>query len=574
MSTKIIIKSDEAIICPQCSKEFTLNEGIAKQTIEKYELEYENETQKLKLELSETANKEAEKNISKKYLKEIEELKESLEEKDAKIIKANQKIEKAKEEARKEALEENANEKKVLQEELSLKNISISEFQDKEKKLINEKKQLEKEKANIELQSKIKLDEEIEKIVKQAAQQKDEELKLKEIEYQKKLAVAQEANKDAEKSIAKKYQTEIEDLKESLVEKDDKIQKANQKLEKAKEEARKEALEDSANEKKSLEEKIKAKDNSLAESRDRELQLLKEKEKLEDEKANIELESKRQLTQEREKIKQIVSHQKDEEFKLKEAEYQKKLSDAQKANEELSKKLENKSQQFSGEVLEIILEEMLKTSFRQDDIQPVKKGIKGADVIQTVFNNVGQNCGRILWEAKRHENWSDKWIQKLKDDQIEANAEIAIIVTTVMPKECNDLFIKIDEIWVISDQLIKPIANTLRYTLIETTKQKLANVGKNEKMELLYDYLNSPQFVQKIKSVIGTFVNMKSDLDKEKNAIQRLWKKRETQIDRVANNMSSMIGELQGIAQDSLTQLNNIDELLLPEAEFGDEEAN
>jgi hypothetical protein len=389
-----------------------------------------------------------------------------------------------------------------------------------------------------------------------------------------KLSIEEAANKEAEKNISKIYLKEIEELKETLFEKEDKILKANQKIEKVIEETRRETLEEYVDERKSLENKLKSKDNSLAEFRNRELLLIKEKERLEDEKTNSELELKRQLSQEREKTIQLVSHQKDEEFKFKEAEYQKKLNDVQKVNDELSKKLENKSQQFSGEVLELILEEILKTSFVQDDIQQVKKGIKGADVIQTVINNYGQNCGLILWEAKRHENWSDKWIQKLKDDQIEANAEIAVLVTTVMPKECNDAFMKIDEVWVISDQLIKPIANALRHTLIETTKQKLGNVGKNEKMELLYDYLNSPQFVQKIRSVISTFVSMKTDLDKEKNALQRIWKKREMQIERVANNMSSMIGELQGIAQDSLAQLNTINELLLPEMESIDDEVN
>ena len=208
------------------------------------------------------------------------------------------------------------------------------------------------------------------------------------------------------------------------------------------------------------------------------------------------------------------------------------------------------------------------------DIQPVKKGIKGADVIQTVFNKLGQNCGKILWEAKRHENWSDKWIQKLKDDQIEVNAEIAIIVTTIMPKDCVELFTIIDEIWVISDQLIKPFSNTLRFMLIETNKQKIANVGKDEKKEMLYNYLNSQQFVQKVKSVLGTFVNMKIELDKEKISIQRIWKKREMQIERVVNNISSMVGELQGIAQGSLTQLESIDQLMLPEAENYEDDAN
>jgi hypothetical protein len=335
-------------------------------------------------------------------------------------------------------------------------------------------------------------------------------------------------------------------------------------ISKAREDAKKEAIEEFQTNKKSLEDKIRIKDEALKSSREKEIKLLEEKEKLEEEKSKIELEAKRKINSERESIRQKAFQDKEEEYKLIKADYEKKISDVQKVNDDLRKKLENKSQQFTGEVLEEILEELLKKSFPQDDIQPVRKGVKGADVIQTVFNKLGQNCGKILWEAKRHENWNDKWIQKLKDDQIEAGAEVAILVTTTLPKDCNELFTIIDDLWVISDQLILPIANTLRFSLIELNKQKQSNVGKNEKMELLYNYLNSPQFVQKIKSVISAFFNMKEDLDKEKNAMQRLWKKRETQIERVVNNMSSMIGELQGISQESLKQFDEIDELLLP----------
>lgn len=384
-----------------------------------------------------------------------------------------------------------------------------------------------------------------------------------------KLAV--EAAIIAEKKLSKIHQAEIEEFQETLSEKDEKIEKYKLNIQKVKKDARQEAIDEFTNDKKLMEEKLKLKDDALSTSRENELKLLKEKEELEQEKTNIKLEAKRQIDSERDSIRKKAIQEKDEEHKLEKAEYDKKLSDAQKANEDLRKKLESKSQQFTGEVLEVLLEDLLKKSFPQDDIQPIKKGVKGADVLQTIFNNLSQNCGKILWEAKRHENWSDKWIQKLKDDQIEASAEIAVLVTTALPKDCDELFTKIDDLWVISDQLIEPIANTLRFTLLETNKQKQSNVGKSEKMELLYNYLNSPQFVQKIKSVVSTFVGMKSDLDKEKNAMQRLWKKRETQIDRVANNMTSMIGELQGISQDSLTQLNSIEELLLPEADLDDD---
>ena len=574
MASKIIINSDESIICPHCSKNFLLNEGIAKQTIEKYESEYENESKRLKLELSEAATKEAEKIVAKKYSNEIQELKDSLKEKDDKLGKLNQKIEKAREDSRNETLSEVANEKKILEEKLKLKENAINDYLSKEVLLVKENEKLLQEKNNIEMDYKKKLSEEKEKIKNEVTKQKEDEFKLREADYQNKLADAKSETKEIEKNVSKKYSKEIEDLKESLAEKDERIEKANHRIERAKEETKKAVLEDVAIEKVALEEKLKLKETTITEFRSKEIKLIQEKEKLEEEKANLDLDYKRKLNEDRESIKKQAFIQKDEEFKLKEAEYQKKLSDAQKANEELSKKLENKSQQFTGDVLEIVLEEILKNSFAQDDIQRIGKGVKGADILQIVFNKLGQNCGKILWEAKRHEDWQDKWIQKLKDDQMEQNAEIAIIVTTTMPKECYELFTQMDDVWIVSDQLIKPFANTLRYSLMETSKQKQTNIGKDEKKELIYNYLNSPQFVQKVKSALGTFVNMKIDLDKEKASIQRIWKKRESQIERVVNNISSIVGELQGLSQGSLSELENIDQLMLPEADIESEDAN
>ena len=236
-------------------------------------------------------------------------------------------------------------------------------------------------------------------------------------------------------------------------------------------------------------------------------------------------------------------------------------------NEDLSRKLEQGSQQLQGEVLELELETVLRTSFPHDRIEPVKKGQRGADILHTVITPTGQRCGTIIWEAKRAENWSDKWIQKLKDDQLESKAEIAVIVTTSMPIGIEEPFLLHEGIWVTKEFIIKPVAQFLRIMLIETNNLKIVNTGKNEKMEALYNYLCSPQFSQRIRAVVDTFIGMKRDLDQEKNAFMKIWKKREAQIERVATNMSGMVGELEAISQESFQQLENIEPLSLPGSE-------
>ena len=250
-----------------------------------------------------------------------------------------------------------------------------------------------------------------------------------------------------------------------------------------------------------------------------------------------------------------------------EAEYKKKIEDAQKANEALRRKLEQGSQQLQGEVLELELEHILSSAFLHDQIDEVKKGVRGADIMQTVRTPAGQTCGKIIWEAKRAENWTEKWLQKLKDDQLEAKADIAVLVTTVMPKGVTDPFVRIGDVWVVSPHVMRPVAETLRVILIEAYKLKLVNTGRNEKMELLYNYLSSTQFSQKIRTMIESFEVMRSDLESEKRAMQKIWAKRQTQIERVTTSMVTVVGELQGIAHDAMPQLDSIEQLALPDAD-------
>ena len=223
--------------------------------------------------------------------------------------------------------------------------------------------------------------------------------------------------------------------------------------------------------------------------------------------------------------------------------------------------MDHGSQQLQGEVLELELEHMLGTTFFQDLIEEVKKGQRGADVLQTVRTPTGQICGKIIWEAKRAENWSDKWLQKLKDDQQAANADIAVLVTTAMPKGVSDSFCRLGDVWVVSPEVMRPVAETLRVILLEAQRLKLVNSGRSEKMEQLYNYLSSTQFSQRVRTMLEGFESMRSDLEAEKRAMQRIWAKRQTQIERVTGSMTSVVGELQAIAHDQLPQLDSVMDL-------------
>ena len=299
---------------------------------------------------------------------------------------------------------------------------------------------------------------------------------------------------------------------------------------------------------------LKDRDEKLDVYRDSELALRKEKAALEEKHKALALEVQRQVDAERKKIEDAAS----ESFRLREAEWRKKIDDAQKANDELKRKLEQGSQQLQGEVLELELEELLGSAFAFDAIEPVRKGARGADVIQTVRLRSGTVCGRIVWETKRAENWSNAWIAKLKDDQQAGGGELAVLVSTAFPAGVTEPMVVFEGVWLVRPDLVKPLAEALRTVLIESQRQKAISAGKGESMEALYNYITSAQFAQKVRAVVETYQQMRDDLDKEKAAMLRLWKKREAQIDRASTNMLGLCGELQGVSQHALPQLDDI----------------
>ena len=89
-------------------------------------------------------------------------------------------------------------------------------------------------------------------------------------------------------------------------------------------------------------------------------------------------------------------------------------------------------------------------------------------------------------------------------------------------------------------------------------------------MELLYNYICSPQFAQRVKSVVEGFEAMKKDLEAEKTAMTRIWKKREMQLTRVSSGMLAIVSDPQGIWQEALPQLDTIAALDAPGPEDGE----
>jgi hypothetical protein len=314
-----------------------------------------------------------------------------------------------------------------------------------------------------------------------------------------------------------------------------------------------------------LEEEIKEKSMKLQEANEKEKVLLKLQRQLEDDKQDIELSVQRRLNEESQKIRQEITAKLLEEFRqqeaqlnLRTAEKDKTITNLVKQIEELKRKAEQGSQQAQGEILELELENLLRSAFRYDDIEPVPKGIKGADVIQYVKNEVGSPCGAIIWEAKRTKAWSDAWIDKLKEHRREVKADVAVIVSTVLPKDMVHIG-NINDVWVVDFRLAVSLAHVLRDGMFKIALAQNALIGKNEKMELVYTYLSGQEFRQRVEAIVEAFRNMKQDLDSEKRAMEKIWSKREQQINQVITNTSRMYGEIEGIIGKALPPIATLE---------------
>jgi hypothetical protein len=318
--------------------------------------------------------------------------------------------------------------------------------------------------------------------------------------------------------------------------------------------AQKEASESVSLEVQDLKAQLSEKTEKLQTSEQAELDLRKRTRELEAKEKNLELEVTRKLDDERKRIQEDVAKDLEDRHRLKDAEKDKQLADMRNKIDDLQRKAEQASQQAQGEVLELELEDLLKAEFPLDDIEPVAKGVRGADVLQIVKNQSGKICGKILWETKRTKNWSDSWIQKLKDDQREAKADISIIISEALPAEM-DHFKQISGVWVSDMASSLSLAIALRALLIHVMRANSAQEGKNEKMEIMYNYLMGPEFRNRVEAIVESFVLMKNDFDAEKRAMQKIWAKREKQIENVIAHIGGMHGDLQGIAGASLPSI-------------------
>jgi hypothetical protein len=286
----------------------------------------------------------------------------------------------------------------------------------------------------------------------------------------------------------------------------------------------------------------------------KELDFIKKEQELKTRAEEMELEVQRKMQAEREQIVEQIKKQEIEKNLLKETEHQlrvreleKQLDDQKKLADEMRRKAEQGSMQLQGEVQELILEELLQSTFPFDVIGEVGKGVRGADCIQTVRNQFGQDCGKIIYESKRTKDFSNEWIDKLKKDMRGVGVDVAVIVTQTFPKGMT-CFGEKDGVWICSFEEVKAVAFVLRDGIIRLANATKSQENRGDKMHMLYDFLTGTEFSEQWKAIREGYMSMRLSIHKERDAMERMWKMREKQLDKVLLNASSIKGSIEGIA--------------------------
>lgn len=313
-----------------------------------------------------------------------------------------------------------------------------------------------------------------------------------------------------------------------------------------------------------LQEVLKEREVKLEAASKAQAELVRMKREVDDARREMELTIEKRVSESSASIREQAKRQAEDELNLKVKEKELQIKEMQNKIEELKRKAEQGSQQTQGEVQELALEEQLRARFPHDTIEPVPKGEFGGDALHKVFNGQLQSCGSILWESKRTKNWSDSWLAKLRDDQRAARAELAVIVTQVLPKGV-ETFDFVEGVWVTSPRTVVPVTIALRQSLIELAAARQAGEGLQTKMGMVYQYLMGTQFRQRMQAIVEAFTTMQEDLIKEQKSIKKHWAYREKQLQQVLEATTGVSGDLQAIAGKNVLELEGAEILAIEE---------
>ncbi|HEV3222349.1 MAG TPA: DUF2130 domain-containing protein [Puia sp.] len=362
------------------------------------------------------------------------------------------------------------------------------------------------------------------------------------------------------KDLAKQLQEQEENFQKKFIEEKKII---HQKLE---EDLRKTIHNDFENRLTILQQSNEEQQEKLKLARQKELEFLQKEQVLKTREEELEISHQRRLQEDRIKIaeeihrnEELKNQSRESDFQLQLQELKKQLEDQKKLAEEMKRRADQGSTQLQGEVQELALEKLLLGAFPFDLVEPIAKGVRGADCTLTVRNSLGQECGKIIYESKRTKYFEADWIEKLKTDMRQQGAQVAILVTKVMPRDMT-IFGEKNGIWICNFSEVRALTEVLRDGITRIFQASRNQQNKGDKMQLLYDYLTSSEFSEQWKAIREGFSSMKMSIQRERDMMEKLWKTREKQLEKVLLNAAHIKGSMDGISGQDDFNMNLIDD--------------
>jgi hypothetical protein len=378
--------------------------------------------------------------------------------------------------------------------------------------------------------------------------QKDEEVKKHREELEKREKSMQELLMKTEQEHARKLTEEKNRFRQTM-----------------EEELRKSISTDFENKIQLLQESNIQSDEKLKEARKKELEYLKKQQELEAKEQELQIAMQKQLIEARTSLAEQIRREEIDKINLRETELQLKLKEMEKQldvqkklAEEMRRKAEQGSMQLQGEAQELLLEEILRDNFPVDHIVEVRKGVEGADCIMVIRSKTGIEYGKIIFESKRAKGWSNSWVEKLRNDMRSKQADLAVLVTQVFPKNM-ECFGERDGVWVCSFKEVTGLTAALRNAIVRIAETKKTEENKGEKMQTLYNFLTGIEFRQQMEAIVEGFVSLKDSIIREKIQMEKMWREREKQLEKVLINTAGMYGSIKGIAGASVSSIPLLD---------------
>ena len=229
------------------------------------------------------------------------------------------------------------------------------------------------------------------------------------------------------------------------------------------------------------------------------------------------------------------------------AEFNRERESLQAKVKDVERQLQHKTSQGLGDDAEIDLFKALTEAFPTDRVSRVPKGQNGADIQLEVIHK-GQPCGKIIFESKNVKAWQNTFVSKLREDQMAAGAEHAVLATTVFPRSHRELCVESDVI-IVSPKRVTHVVTLLRRTMITSHLRGLSLNERATKMSRLYALITSDKYGQQFREVERLSTDI-ANLDvSEKKSHETLWRKRGTLTARITNALREIDSEVANVVE-------------------------